>query len=78
MDAGTLNLTVDNAFSVADMGSAAFSISGLPSKDIVFITAPITGFGTTPGCFDRYRGQRPDGPAVVRAEKGRHEQDLAR
>jgi polyisoprenyl-teichoic acid--peptidoglycan teichoic acid transferase len=48
LGAATGNLTVDNAFSVAEMRSDALSISGLRSKDIVFITAPITGFGTTP------------------------------
>jgi hypothetical protein len=48
VDAGTRNLTVDDAFSVADMRSAAFSMSSLRSKDIVFIAAPITGFGTSP------------------------------
>jgi hypothetical protein len=48
VDAGKRNLTVDDAFSVADMRSAAFSMSSLRSKDIVFITAPITGFGTSP------------------------------
>jgi polyisoprenyl-teichoic acid--peptidoglycan teichoic acid transferase len=46
--AATRNLTVDNAFSVADIRSQALSMSGLRSKDIVFITAPITGFGTSP------------------------------
>ena len=48
VDAGTRNLTVDNAFSVADMRSQALAMRGLRSKDIVFITAPITGFGTSP------------------------------
>jgi hypothetical protein len=40
VDAGRRNLTVDNAYSVADMRSAAYSMSGLRSKDIGFITAP--------------------------------------
>ena len=48
VDAGTRNLTVDNAFSVADMRSQALAMRDLRSKDIVFITAPITGFGTSP------------------------------
>ncbi|MDQ5841485.1 MAG: LCP family protein [Chloroflexota bacterium] len=48
VDAGTKNLTVDEAFSVADMRSQAVSMRDLRSKDIVFIAAPITGFGTSP------------------------------
>jgi LCP family protein required for cell wall assembly len=48
VDAGTRNLTVDDTFSVADMASLALSMNALRSKDIVFTTAPITGFGTSP------------------------------
>jgi polyisoprenyl-teichoic acid--peptidoglycan teichoic acid transferase len=48
VDAGTRNLTVDNAFSIADMRSEALAMRDLRSKDIAFITAPITGFGTSP------------------------------
>ena len=48
VDAGTRNLTVDNAFSIADMRSQALAMRDVRSKDIVFITAPITGFGTSP------------------------------
>jgi anionic cell wall polymer biosynthesis LytR-Cps2A-Psr (LCP) family protein len=47
VDASTSNLSVDNNFSVADMTSLAFSMSGLRSKDILFITAPTRGFGTS-------------------------------
>ena len=39
---------MDNAFSIADMRSQALAMRDLRSKDIVFITAPITGFGTSP------------------------------
>jgi LCP family protein required for cell wall assembly len=48
VDAATRNLTVDNAFSVADIYSQALAMRDLRSKDIVFITAPITGFGRSP------------------------------
>lgn len=48
VDAGTKNLTVDNAFSVSDMRSEAFSMRDLRSSDIAFVTAPFTGFGTAP------------------------------
>jgi LCP family protein required for cell wall assembly len=49
VDAGTANLTVDTGFSVADMRSEAFSMRSLRGKDIAFVTAPFTGFGTSPG-----------------------------
>jgi LCP family protein required for cell wall assembly len=42
------NLTVDNAFSIADIYSQTLAMRDLRSEDIVFITAPITGFGTSP------------------------------
>jgi LCP family protein required for cell wall assembly len=48
VDAATRNVTVDNAFSVADIYSQALAMRDLRSKDIVFITAPITGFGSSP------------------------------
>ncbi len=44
-DAATANLTVDNDFPREDMRSLASALSGLASKDIVPITAPITGLG---------------------------------
>jgi LCP family protein required for cell wall assembly len=46
--AGARNLTVDNAFSVSEMRSQALQLKDLRSKDIVFLTAPITGFGVSP------------------------------
>ncbi|KRF28368.1 LCP family protein [Phycicoccus sp. Soil802] len=49
VDAGTSNLTVDNGFSVADMRSEAISMRNLRGKDIAFVTAPFSGFGTSPG-----------------------------
>jgi LCP family protein required for cell wall assembly len=42
------NLTVDNAFSVADLYSQALSMRELRGDDIVFIAAPISGFGRSP------------------------------
>jgi LCP family protein required for cell wall assembly len=48
VDAATRNLTVDNTFSVADIYSQALAMRNLRSQDIVFITAPITGFGRSP------------------------------
>jgi len=42
------NLTVDNALSIADIYSQALAMRDLRGKDIVFITAPITGFGRSP------------------------------
>jgi LCP family protein required for cell wall assembly len=42
------NLTVDNAFSIANIYSQALAMKNLHSEDIVFITAPITGFSTSP------------------------------
>lgn len=42
------NLTVDNGFSVADIYSQALAMKDLRGEDIVFITAPITGFGRSP------------------------------
>jgi polyisoprenyl-teichoic acid--peptidoglycan teichoic acid transferase len=42
------NLTVDNALSIANIYSQALAMRNLRSEDFVFITAPITGFGTSP------------------------------
>ncbi|WP_195908151.1 LCP family protein [Nostocoides sp. HKS02] len=48
VDAGTKNLTVDQAFSIGDMRSEAFGMRNLRGSDIAFVTAPFTGFGTAP------------------------------
>jgi LCP family protein required for cell wall assembly len=48
IDAGTKNLTVDKGFSISDMRSEAFSMRNLRGNNISFITAPFTGFGTSP------------------------------
>jgi LCP family protein required for cell wall assembly len=49
VDAATSNLTVDNGFSIGDLRSEAISMRNLRGKDIAFVTAPFSGFGTTPG-----------------------------
>ena len=49
VDAGTSNLTVDESFSTGDMRSQAIALRSLRGKDISFITAPFSGFGTSPG-----------------------------
>ena len=48
VDAGTSNLTVDEDFSTGDMRSEAVAMRNLRGKDIAFITAPFTGYGTSP------------------------------
>jgi LCP family protein required for cell wall assembly len=48
VDAGTANLTVDDAFTVSKMRSEAVSLRSLRGGDIAFVTAPFTGFGTSP------------------------------
>jgi LCP family protein required for cell wall assembly len=48
VDAGTKNLTVDDAFSVGAMRSEALSLRNLRGKDVAFVTAPFSGFGTSP------------------------------
>ncbi|KGN40533.1 transcriptional regulator [Knoellia aerolata DSM 18566] len=48
VDAATDNLVVDKGLSVATMRSEAFALRGVRSGDVVFVTAPFTGFGTAP------------------------------
>ncbi len=48
IDAATNNLTVDKNLDVAKMRSEAFAMRNLRPGDIVRITAPFTGFGTSP------------------------------
>jgi LCP family protein required for cell wall assembly len=48
IDAGTENLTVDQGFDMGEMRSLGLSLRNVRGDDIVFITAPITGFGTSP------------------------------
>jgi anionic cell wall polymer biosynthesis LytR-Cps2A-Psr (LCP) family protein len=48
IDAATRYLTVDNALSLAELRSQVLAMRDLRGEDIVFITAPITGFGTSP------------------------------
>lgn len=48
IDAATSNLVVDQKLDVGTMRSEAFALRGLRGGDIRFITAPFTGFGTSP------------------------------
>ena len=48
LDAATSNLTVDQKLDVAAMRSEALAMRDLRGDDIRFITAPFTGFGTSP------------------------------
>lgn len=48
MNAATSNLTVDRAMTPKFMRSEALSLRNVRSDDIVFITAPFTGYGTAP------------------------------
>jgi LCP family protein required for cell wall assembly len=48
IEAATGNLTVDQKLDVGTMRSEAFAMRGLRGNDIRFITAPFTGFGTSP------------------------------
>jgi LCP family protein required for cell wall assembly len=47
ISAGTENLTVDNGFDMGEMRSLGLSLRNVRGDDIEFITAPITGFGST-------------------------------
>lgn len=46
-DAATKNLVVDDTLSTGAMTDLAFSLRSVRSGDVVFITAPFTGFGTS-------------------------------
>ena len=48
VDAATSNLVVDQGLDVGRMRSEAIGLRNIRSDDIVFITAPFTGFGTAP------------------------------
>lgn len=48
VDAATDNLVVDQGLDVGKMRSEALALRNLRSGDIVFITAPFSGFGTAP------------------------------
>jgi LCP family protein required for cell wall assembly len=48
VEAGTSNLTVDEGFTVSQMRKEAIGMRSLRGKDITFITAPFTGYGTSP------------------------------
>ncbi len=46
-DAATKNLVVDESMTTAFMREQAFALRDIRSRDVVFITAPYTGFGTS-------------------------------
>ena len=48
VDAATQNLVVDEDLDLNEMRKLAFSMTGIRGSDVVFITAPFTGFGTAP------------------------------
>jgi LCP family protein required for cell wall assembly len=48
LDAATTNLVVDEDLSTTAMTREAFRLRGLRSDDIVFVTAPFSGFGRSP------------------------------
>jgi len=48
VDAATRNLTVDQGLDVGQMQTLAFSLRNVRGGDIRFITAPFSGFGTSP------------------------------
>jgi LCP family protein required for cell wall assembly len=48
LDAATSNLTVDQDLDVGTMRSEAFAMRSIRGADVRFITAPFTGFGTSP------------------------------
>lgn len=48
VDAATQNLVVDEALDLNEMRKLAFSMTGIRSSDVQFITAPFSGFGTAP------------------------------
>ena len=47
VDAGTRYLTVDGALTTKLLRSIALSLRGLRGDDVVFVTAPVAGFGRT-------------------------------
>jgi LCP family protein required for cell wall assembly len=48
LDAATSNLTVDQKMDVGTMRSEAIAMRNLRGNDVRFITAPFSGFGTSP------------------------------
>ncbi|HYN30423.1 MAG TPA: LCP family protein [Dermatophilaceae bacterium] len=48
LDAATENLVVDEGLDAGTMRSEAFALRGLRSADVVFVTAPFTGYGRSP------------------------------
>jgi len=48
VDASTKYLTLDASFPIGDVRSQLFGLRDVGTHDVVFITAPFTGFGTSP------------------------------
>ncbi len=48
-DAATENLVLDQNLSIGQLRDYAISLRGIRAGDVVFATAPFTGFGTSPG-----------------------------
>jgi polyisoprenyl-teichoic acid--peptidoglycan teichoic acid transferase len=48
IDAATQNLVVDENLDLGEMRKLAFAMTGLREDDVVFVTAPFSGFGTAP------------------------------
>ena len=48
-DAATKNLVLDQKLSISDLRDYAVSLRNIRAGDVVFATAPFTGFGTTSG-----------------------------
>lgn len=46
VDAATQNLVVDEGLNLNEMRKVALSMTGIRGDDVIFITAPFTGFGT--------------------------------
>lgn len=48
-DAATKNLVLDQKLTVGQLRDYAFQLRGVRAGDVIFATAPFTGFGTSPG-----------------------------
>ena len=58
-DAATENLVLDQNLSIGQLRDYAVSLRDIRAGDVVFATAPFTGFGTTPGgALDRRRRRK--------------------
>ena len=61
-DAATKNLVLDQHLSISQLRDYAVSLRNIRADDVVFATAPFSGFGTTSArCVDRRRRQEGHG-----------------